>query len=74
MIRDYSIMLPYYLTFPLGRDGGVKYIAGCESDGINTMFVTYDKSAQYIFDKTIEYWNENNQARWNRALGQAGLN
>lgn len=74
MIRDFTIMLPYYLTFPLGRDGGVKYIAGCESDGINTLFVTYDKSAQYIFDKTIEYWNENNQARWNRALSQAGLN
>ena len=61
-------------SFPLGRDGGVKYISGCEADSISAMFVTYDKSAQYIFDRTIEYWNENNQTRWNRALNQAGLN
>lgn len=72
--RDFARELPFMQSFPLGRDGGVKYISGCEADAISAMFVTYDKSAQYIFDRTIEYWNENNQTRWNRALNQAGLN
>ena len=45
-----------------------------EYSGFESAFISNaNLTAKEVFDSTIKYWTENNNARWNRALRNAGL-
>ena len=73
LTSDYASILPYYGKFALARYGGVGMLAG-EYPGFESAFISNaNLTAKEVFDSTIKYWTENNNARWNRALRNAGL-
>ena len=72
--REYTDILPYYGSFPLARYGGISYVAGGSTTAVHTLFMSdADLTAERVWQQTIDYYTENNNARWNMALSNAGL-